>query len=118
MTDDREWNHAVVVAEKSGRPAKPPHPSGSHLTHRWREMDSNPLPLARNPAFLRLLQPRLQSICTPIMHQFAPLWQRNVRPCRARGAGRYRREVKSYSDPLYYGNAAFSAVSRTRGIRY
>jgi hypothetical protein len=41
MTDDREWNHAVVVAEKSGRPAKPPHPSGSHLTHRWREMDSN-----------------------------------------------------------------------------
>jgi hypothetical protein len=41
MTDDREWNHAVVVAEKSGRPAKPPHPSGSHLTHRWRERDSN-----------------------------------------------------------------------------
>jgi hypothetical protein len=39
-------------------------------------MDSNPLPSARNPAFLRLLQPRSQPICTPIMLHFAPLPQR------------------------------------------
>jgi hypothetical protein len=35
--------------------------------------DSNPRPFARNPAFLRLLQPRSQPICTPIMLHFAPL---------------------------------------------
>jgi hypothetical protein len=39
-------------------------------------MDSNPRPFARNPAFLRLLQPRSQPICTPIMLHFAPLPQR------------------------------------------
>jgi hypothetical protein len=43
----------------------------------WRRgKDSNPLPFARTPAFLRLLHPRSQPICTPIMLQFAPLWQR------------------------------------------
>src|SRR6266850_458928 len=39
--------------------------------------DSNPRPFTRNPAFLRLLQPRLQPICTPIVHRFAPLLQQN-----------------------------------------
>jgi hypothetical protein len=31
---------------------------------RW---DSNPLPFARNPAFLRLLHPRSRPICTPLL---------------------------------------------------
>src|ERR1700720_286146 len=44
---------------------------------RWKEMDSNPLPLARNPAFLRLLHPRSQPICTPILLPLHPFWQRN-----------------------------------------
>ena len=44
---------------------------------RWGEMDSNHRPLAPNPAFLRVLHPRLQPICTPIVHRFAPLLQRN-----------------------------------------
>jgi len=41
-----------------------------------RELDSNPRPFTRNPAVLRVLHPRLQPICTPIMHSFAPLPQR------------------------------------------
>jgi hypothetical protein len=36
-------------------------------------MDSNPLPFAQTPAFLRLLHPQSQPICTPIMLYFAPL---------------------------------------------
>jgi hypothetical protein len=45
------------------------------LTRRWREVDSNPRPIAWNPAFLRPLEPRLQPICTPIM---PPLRQRET----------------------------------------
>jgi hypothetical protein len=45
----------------------------SLLTLRWREMDSNPRPLAPTPGFLRLSEPRLQPICTPIVLTFAPL---------------------------------------------
>ena len=52
---------------------------GSRVTHRWREMDSNPLPLAQNPAFLQLLQPRSQPICTPIVHRFAPYFNEILR---------------------------------------
>jgi hypothetical protein len=46
--------------------------SGSQVTPRWREMDSNPRPFARNPAFLRVLQPRSQPICTPILLPLHP----------------------------------------------
>src|SRR5947208_2509937 len=54
-------------------------PRGSPLrqTGCWREKDSNPQPFARNPAFLRVLEPRLQPICTPILLHFAPFWQGN-----------------------------------------
>jgi hypothetical protein len=46
---------------------------GSQKTRRRRKKDSNPRPFTRNSAFLRLSEPRLQPICTPIVHQFAPL---------------------------------------------
>ena len=49
----------------------------SQWTLCWREMDSNPLPFARNPAFLRLLHPRSQPICTPILLPLHPFRQRN-----------------------------------------
>jgi hypothetical protein len=43
------------------------------LTPRWRRMDSNSRPFTQIPAFLRLSEPRLQTICTPILLHFAPL---------------------------------------------
>ena len=46
-------------------------------------MDSNPRPFPRIPAFLRLSEPRLQPICTPKVHQFAPLPQR--KSCKIEG---------------------------------
>jgi hypothetical protein len=60
-----------------------PEKSGSQRTPLWREMDSNPRPFVPNPAFLRLSEPRLQPICTPNVHQFAPLPQR--KSCRIEG---------------------------------
>jgi hypothetical protein len=40
---------------------------------KWRRgRDSKPPPFARNPTFLRVLRPRLQPICTPIVLYFAP----------------------------------------------
>src|SRR5438477_2596430 len=63
----------IIGGAGLGLPGIPQRKSGSPRTRCWREMDSNPLPFARNPAFLRLLEPRLQPICTPILHQFAPL---------------------------------------------
>jgi hypothetical protein len=39
--------------------------SSSPLTRRWRERDSNPLPVARTPGFLRLSSPSGGSKWTP-----------------------------------------------------
>jgi len=35
-------------------------------------MDSNPRSFAQSPTFLRVLHPRLQPICTPIVHRLHP----------------------------------------------
>jgi hypothetical protein len=49
-------------------------------TPRRREVDSNPLPFAQSPAFLRILHPLSRPICTPILLPFAPLRNDDLQP--------------------------------------
>jgi hypothetical protein len=60
------------------------------LTRCWRKLDSKPRSFTRIAAFLRLSEPRLQPICTPILHPLAPLRQSNPTTL-TRFRGRYSR---------------------------
>ena len=46
--------------------------SGSHQTRRWREMDSNPLPVLWTPGFLRVLPPLGGKVDSILDHFWTP----------------------------------------------